>query len=490
MKLSISELSNILGAVPVNIPDPSLMIFAISSSSRTIEPGAAFVAVSGAASDGHDYADDAIKRGASLLVISRVEAAAGAAALLVPDTRKALSRLASLFAGDPSHQMTCVGITGTNGKTTINWMVHHIFRLLGLPSIRVGTLGTCAEGVIDRDEGLTTPNPISVHRDLAYALEHGVRHAVFEASSHALDQSRVDDVEFDVAVFTNLTRDHLDYHGDMETYFRAKERLFDLVASNLKNAKGAVINVDCPEGERLASKEGLNIISYGFSDAATLRIGNLVSTSQKMGFTLSASGKDYALETQFIGRHNAFNIAAALGSLLALGYSLDETVPLVAKVPQVPGRLQYIRGNDFDVFVDYAHTPDALENALSALKEVCRGKLWVLVGCGGDRDKGKRPQMAEIAQRMADGIVFTSDNPRTEDPDQILNDMISTGVKPDFLDADRRKAIQWIISHALKDDVVLVAGKGHEDYQVLGTTKIHLSDVEEVEKSLLRDKQK
>lgn len=485
MEITLNQLAALVSGELLNNGDSRPLITGVNSNSMLIDDGQAFVAIKGASSDGHCYTEDAENRGAAVLIVSDESSVRTKPAIVVKDTRVALSRLAAFFAGDPAAAMSVVGVTGTNGKTTINWMVHNLLLLLGRSSIRIGTLGTFSEGVLEKGEGLTTPDPITLHDDLRRAREAGVLTAVLEASSHSLEQHRVDDLQFDVGVYTNLTRDHLDYHGDMESYFLAKCRLFELLKNGSKRTRCGVVNIDCPYGKRLAEKySSLNLFTYGASDEARLRISNIKISSRETTFRLEFDGEKTEISTGFIGKHNVYNLAAAAGAMLSLSFPLNEILSSLNRIPQVPGRLQYIEAKDFDVFVDYAHTPDALVNALSALRAVTRGRLWVLIGCGGDRDRGKRPQMAEAAQRLADKTVFTSDNPRTEDPDQILNDMLSTGVKPDILSADRREAIRLMISQAEEGDVLLVAGKGHEDYQILGKEKIHFSDSEEVLQAL------
>lgn len=480
MKVQVRTLVNLLEAVPINGLSEDFVVEGVSAASAACRPGYVFAAARGVKADGHDFIEDAFSHGAALAVVSDASKIGNRPGLLVTDSRRALSRLADYFAGSPSRDLICVGVSGTNGKTTINWIIHNLFVALGKKSIRIGTLGTFSEGVIDRREGLTTPDAVRLHEDLALARSKGVQAAVMETSSHSLDQERVADIAFDAGVFTNLTRDHLDYHGDMENYFKAKNKLFALLAEGKKSTKIGVVNVDCPYGRRLLQFRGMDLISYGTSSHAMMRVQKIEGTSSSGSFVLSFQGASAAVQSRFIGRHNALNIAAAMGVCTGLGYSFNECLTALESVPQVPGRLEHLQGRGLDVFVDYAHTPDALENALGSLREVSTGKLWVVFGCGGDRDRGKRPQMAEIAARIADEVVVTSDNPRTEDPLQIINDIMSSGVKARIVDPDRRTAIREALLNAAPGDVVLIAGKGHEDYQILGTTKHHFSDSEEV----------
>lgn len=482
----IETIAKLLAAEAVNGVSANLQIDKVSARSASCSSGTLFVAVPGVKADGHDFIEDACSRGASCLVVSKASKLNGRPGLLVPDTRRALSLLAALFAGNPSASMTCIGVTGTNGKTTIHWILFYLLELLGRRPLRIGTLGAYSQGIIDRNEGLTTPDPVSVQQDIGFAKAHGADCIVMETSSHALDQHRVSDVHFDVGVFTNLTRDHLDYHGDMDSYFQAKLGLFTIIALNGKPVKAAVINIDCPYGRTIPEYENFQVLTYGTSPEAAIRVSDLTISSDASTFRLSFKGQSKIVHLSFIGRHNALNIAAAVGACIAIGHSFADIVEALPGVPQVPGRLEHISAQGLDIFVDYAHTPDALENTLMALREVTKERLWVVFGCGGDRDRGKRPQMAEIAARLADEVAVTSDNPRTEDPEKIIADILSSGVKPTLVDADRSKAIHEVIRRAGQGDVVLIAGKGHEDYQIIGTVKRHFSDVEEVADALER----
>jgi UDP-N-acetylmuramoyl-L-alanyl-D-glutamate--2,6-diaminopimelate ligase len=399
----------------------------------------------------------------------------------------ALSRLSALEAGDPSKKMQLVGITGTNGKTTTHWLIYHAYQTLAAPALRIGTLGAWADGCVNGPESLTTPDASLVQTYLAQALAAGVRFCVMEASSHALCQARVDHVYFDVGAFTNLTRDHLDYHGDMERYFEAKARLFDLIAAGPKSVRAAAVNLDDPYGLRLQEKIAalkLNDFSYGRDLRAAIKILSFAQTNLGSTLLLGYNNKRYELKSHFIGDHNASNLAAAFAGLLALGFNPGEIVAALAKAPPVPGRLEPVGNAKVGVYVDYAHTPDALEKALITLRPIVKRKLWVLFGCGGDRDRGKRPQMGSIAARLADGVVVTSDNPRTEDPQKIIDDILSSGIKPAVVEADRRIAIAKCIGLAQDGDVVLLAGKGHENYQIIGSAKLPFSDGVEAKRVL------
>jgi UDP-N-acetylmuramoyl-L-alanyl-D-glutamate--2,6-diaminopimelate ligase len=482
----------------------SLIARDIALSSRKVAPGTLFVAISGAKADGHAFLADAAARGAVAAVVqrdfSRSDAIPDRFPLLrVGNTKVALSLLSSARFQEPSSKLRTIGITGTNGKTTSNWLVFHLLNRLGHPSLRIGTLGTGFGEEMTAEGALTTPDAVDLHRLMAEAVTRKLKSCVMEVSSHALDQSRADHVEFDVAAFTNLTRDHLDYHGSMESYFRAKKQLFELLAASPKRTRVAVIGIDDPYGLELAQalkKDArLEVLTFGF-DGSCVDSGSINSDSairisdyrEDIGgsrLTLKFRGEQFAITSAFIGRHNAHNLATAFGCVVGLGIEPRLVAEQLASLPQVPGRLERVRDADPSVYVDYAHTPDALEKALSSLKEITPGKLWAVFGCGGDRDGGKRPLMADVAAALADRVVVTSDNPRTENPDAIIAQILSgkSGSlirESGIVEADRREAIQKTLRAAGPGDVVLIAGKGHEDYQIIGTTKHHFSDQEEV----------
>lgn len=462
-------------------------VAAVVASSEAPPPGALFAALKGTQRDGHDFVAAAIANGCVGALVGDRGVLGHAPGIVVADTRAAHSRLVAFLAGCPSEQMRVIGITGTNGKTTTNWLLYAALNQLGAPCIRLGTLGIRAEGVIDLPGALTTPDPAVVQTALKRALMARCTSAVLEVSSHALVQQRVDDVCFDVGVFTNLSRDHLDYHGSMEAYFAAKRRLFSLVATSPKRTRAAVVNLDDPAGKTLRgelSALGLGDFSYGFSADAPLRITAFSQSTAGSAVTVRWKGQEATISSRFVGRFNASNLAAACGALLALGVSLEAAVEALAAAPEVPGRLERVPDRERVVFVDYAHTPDALEKALTTLRELTPGNLWVVFGCGGDRDKGKRPAMGRVAAELADRVVVTSDNPRSEAPTAIIADILASGIAPTLVEVDRRAAIRGAIAGSRSGDVVLIAGKGHEDYQIIGAEKAHFSDVEEARAAL------
>ncbi|NLF24422.1 MAG: UDP-N-acetylmuramoyl-L-alanyl-D-glutamate--2,6-diaminopimelate ligase [Deltaproteobacteria bacterium] len=483
---SLSFLARYLGGElsPGDGADPLLSGVALSS--QEAAPGLLFLAVPGLRVDGHDFLDEAFKAGATAALVSKRELLKARPGIVVPDVRASQSRLAALFAGDPSRRMTVVGVTGTNGKTTIHWLLFHLLNKLGMPSMRVGTLGIEIPRV-SREASLTTPDALMLHRSLRLGLDNGMHAAVMEVSSHGLEQRRVDDICFDIAIFSNLTRDHLDYHGNFEAYFAAKERLFELISKQGKGPMAGVLNLDNTAGQQLAAKLktwGLTDFSFGSVPAARLCWSDFTQglNGSRMKFTVD--GKVYKICTPLVGRHNAENMAAVFSAALALGFDGQAIAESLYSLPQVPGRLEAVGGDNLGVYVDYAHTPNALENVLQALRPLTHGKLWVVFGCGGDRDRGKRPEMAEIACRLADQVVVTSDNPRTEDARAIIDEIVAGGRDFALVEPDRRSAISQAIAAASPGDVVLIAGKGHEDYQIIGTEKIHFSDQEEAAKAL------
>jgi len=482
---SLQELAEALGGELSDGKHAALEAGSLTCSSNEIEPGGLFVAIKGEKSDGHRFIEDAASRGA-VAFVGTERGASSLPSIIVSDSRVALSRLANLFFDSPSSRLKLVGVTGTNGKTTLCSLIYDLLLSLGSTPVRLGTLGVRAEGLFDEPGNLTTPDPITLNRYLSLALSSGVDSGAMEVSSHGLSQHRVDDIEFRVGVYTNLTRDHLDYHSDMESYYQAKFRLFALMAERSTGGT-AVINLDCSYGKRIVkdlSCSGLKIVTYGSAVEADVCITSFSQSVKGSSFAMNVSGVEHRVSVPFIGFHNALNISAACAAMMALGYDLDKVVSRLQVLPQVPGRLQAVEGRGFSVFVDYAHTPDALKNVLSTLKPLVQGKLWLVFGCGGDRDKGKRGEMGEVASAYADEIVVTSDNPRTEDPSTIV-DAVAAGVNGRcYKEVDRRLAIVQAVTSAGPEDIVLIAGKGHEDYQIIGTLKKHFSDVEEVEKAL------
>lgn len=461
----------------------AVSIVALSSQAEEVSPGALFVAIRGFKVDGHSFVDRAFERGAVGCVVEDPAALRGRPGIVVESSRRALSALAAAMHGEPSAALNVVGITGTNGKTTTNWIVYHVLNRLAGGCLRIGTLGSELLGRERLDGNLTSPDALTHQALMAKAVSAGAASCVMEVSSHALDQARVEDVQFDVGVFTNLTRDHLDYHQTFEHYFAAKKHLFELLAGGKKESKVAVVNRDDAHAGALlafAQEVGLRDSSFGFSGESAFRISEVTEINAGMEFRLYSreQGCSWKVQAPFIGLHNAENLAAAFAACVAMGLDPLAVVEALRDVPQVPGRLERVGSGEKRIFVDYAHTPDALERAINTVRASTTGALWVVFGCGGDRDRGKRSLMGKVAAQLADYVVITSDNPRTEEPLAIISDILGSGIKPAIVEADREAAIVRGIKEAGPRDTVLIAGKGHEDYQIIGSEKFPFSDQE------------
>ena len=474
---SIAELAEVLGIS--GDFDETRCSGRLTRDSRTVEAGDIFVAIAGGTSDGHEYITAALEQGAACVVYD-ADGTVPERGVKVTDSRIAWSQLSAWNFRYPAGGMHTVGVTGTNGKTTIQWIISQLLQELKGGVLRVGTLGAvCSSCGLD-EESLTTPDAFDLQRYCSLAVDSGTQFAVFEVSSHALCQHRVDTIPFNGAVFSNLSRDHLDYHETEEAYFAAKKKLFELCASHSGSDGYAVICTDTEEGRQLASEfEGeLRILRYGVDDNADYRITEFEQSFQGCRFQLVEGDRSFSIESSYIGLHNARNLAAGFAVLRAIGVSGIDIVTALKSATVVPGRLESVGTTARGVFVDYAHTPDALDNVLQYVKPLVSGRLLVLFGCGGDRDRGKRPQMAASADRWADIVCVSSDNPRTEDPQRIIDDILSEGLQPGMVEVDRRAAILKSLAMMEDGDVLVIAGKGHEDYQILGTEKIHFSDQE------------
>jgi len=462
--------ADLLVGAPAEGPAPG----AVGMDSRTVRPGMLYVAVRGSQADGHRFVADAVRRGATAVVVETSQQS-GVPEIVVRDGRRAALALGQAWFGHPGRRLTLVGVTGTNGKTTTTGLIRHLFNV-GQGAGSVGTLGAF-DGRGDPVEStagtLTTPGPIDLQATLADLAARGTTHVVMEASSHSLDQGRLDGLAFAAAVFTNLTRDHLDYHGTMQAYLTAKLRL-----SALLRLDGVeVVNLDDDAWSVMAPRS--RRVTFGLHPAADVRA---------TGIALDASGSRFRLEGRYgtaeaslplLGDFNVSNALAAAACGLGLGQPLVEVVRRLAASPQVPGRMERIAEVPCIVLRDYAHTPDALERALATLRPLSRGRLIVVFGCGGDRDRGKRPLMGRIAAEGADLAIATSDNPRTEDPDAIIDDIEQgMGGVPHLRLVDRLAAIHAALDEGRAGDTILLAGKGHETYQVLGTEKVPFDERE------------
>jgi UDP-N-acetylmuramoyl-L-alanyl-D-glutamate--2,6-diaminopimelate ligase len=446
----------------------------ISDDSRKVARGDLFIAVKGWSSDGHDFLDAASGRGAAVAMVEDPSRTT-LPSLVVREGRRAAALAAATTYGDPARNLRLLGVTGTNGKTTTTSVMRHLFDDGAGSSASIGTLGVLvgSEGeVLPGGSGLTTPGPVELQRILRELADRGVRTVAMEVSSHSLDQRRVDGLEFDVAVFTNLTRDHLDYHGTMENYLKAKARLLDY----LKAQGTAVINADAPEW--LTLKPRTRPLTFATRELADVRAQDIRYTSEGSEWHLATPRGSADVSLPLIGDINVENALAAAATAFALGQTPAAIASRLRTVPQVAGRLEIISTRP-TVLRDYAHTPDALERSLKTARAFTRGKLIVVFGCGGDRDKGKRPLMGRIAERDADCAIVTSDNPRTEDPDAIIDD-IEAGMRGSRHQrvTDRLSAIRRAIELAEDTDIVLLAGKGHETYQIRGTTSYPFDEKE------------
>ena len=466
------------------IGNPDEPISGIAYRSDAVNPGDAFCCIVGIKADGHSFAQDAIDRGARVLIVERkvyLADATDVTEVVVKDSRKAMARLASRFYGNPSEAFSLVGVTGTNGKTTTTFLVNHIAQVLGNKTGLIGTVGIEIDGE-HRPSSHTTPESPDLQKIFAMMRDEGCGVVSMEVSSHALDLERTWATKFAVTAFTNLTQDHLDYHKTFEAYFAAKARLF----SKDYPAK-RVINIDSTWGKELLKRSSTNediIITTGFDPSAQIHPIDVEYGAASTRVVLSVRGSQMEVTYPLVGRFNVENVMTAFGIALQLGYSASAIVEALRDVPAVPGRLQRVateHDGGVSIYVDYAHTPDALEKAIASVSALeTEGKTIVVFGCGGDRDSGKRPIMGRAAL-AADYAVVTSDNPRTEDPNAIIEDIVAgMGEGTDHFEVvpDRRDAIARAIAVANSGDAILIAGKGHEDYQIIGTEKHHFDDRE------------
>ncbi|KPJ61979.1 hypothetical protein AMK68_05475 [candidate division KD3-62 bacterium DG_56] len=462
-------------------------IHGIAYDSRKVAPGDLFACLPGTRTDGHRYIGEAVQRGAAALVVrpdgqAEVPSTSTASVVVVDDARQALAQIAAAYHDYPARRIALSGVTGTNGKTTITYLIDAVWRAAGRTTGVVGTLAYRIDDEI-HEAGYTTPESPDLQAVLAEMVAAGVSHTAMEVSSHALDQRRVDGCRFQVAVFTNLTRDHLDYHGDAENYLEAKLRLFidpELMPTTADRVN--VINADDPASKRFTAAARGRLITYSIVGPADVCATDLVVDGGGTRFTLESPWGSRTVSLRLLGRFNANNALAALAATLWEGIDLDAAVSGLEAVEPITGRFQRVGSARPCTVVDYAHTPDGLEQALRTAREIARGRVIVVFGCGGDRDAGKRPIMGEIGSRLADACVITSDNPRSEQPEAII-DQIVAGIDPDrrgtcIVEPDRRRAIEAAIAQADADDLVLIAGKGHETYQIFADRTIRFDDRE------------
>ncbi|GGE33939.1 UDP-N-acetylmuramoyl-L-alanyl-D-glutamate--2,6-diaminopimelate ligase [Halopseudomonas oceani] len=459
-------------------------IHSLTMDSRRVAPGDLFLAFPGLRYDGRDFIAEAVAAGASAVACEPghgVVEVVSVPVVEVPNLAQQVSALGDIFYGQPSAGMQVIGITGTNGKTSVSQMLAQALDLLGNRCGVIGTLGSGLAGALV-EHGMTTPNAIAVQSQLGVMRDEGATHVAMEVSSHALDQHRVAAVRFAVAVFTNLSRDHLDYHGTMAAYGDAKAKLFQ------RGLQAAVINLDDPFGRELAARCEAPVIGFSLSDpAAALYCRELVCDSLGLDAQLQVQGRDFALRSPLLGSFNLSNLLAVLGSLLALGVDAETALQQVAQLQPPAGRMQRLGGGNLPlVVVDYAHTPDALEKALTALHQHAAGRVVCIFGCGGDRDNGKRPMMARVAEQYAQAVVVTDDNPRTESSAQIIEQICRGAEHPQALTVipNRAQAIAETIAASQPGDVILLAGKGHENYQEIDGVRHPFSDIEQASLAL------
>lgn len=460
----------------VNLPDSDIRI---CCDSRSVQPGDVFVAVVGSGADGHDFISRAIASGARYIVCEKRHPQQTDVNIIeVANSAVSLGILAQAGYSRPGDKLINMAVTGTNGKTTVCYLVRSIIQAAGE---KCGVIGTIAYDTGDESENasLTTPGALEIARLTRKMVDSGTAYLAIEASSHALSQHRLSGIDFTAAAFTNLTGDHLDYHKTTKRYLDAKARLFH----NLKDEAMAVLNRQSEAAKDIGKQTRARKIWYAVDEAADISACVHSMNARKTCYTISLDGKKEHIETALTGIHNVSNQLAAAGLCFAAGFDIETIARGISDLSRVPGRLDPVDcGQNFTVLVDYAHTDDALINVLSTLRTICTGKLTVVFGCGGDRDKTKRPRMAQVAEEMADTVVVTSDNPRTENPDAIIEDICRGFMKPNAknitIAPDRKKAIATALTAAEKNDIVLIAGKGHEDYQIIADRKIHFDDRE------------
>ena len=444
--------------------------------SRLVKDGDVFIAVEGTVCDGHDFIDQAVANGAKYIVAQQPYHCKDAEVIIVADSAKAAALLAQASRGNPASQLTNLAITGTNGKTTVAYLVRSIIQNADEKCGLVGTI-IYDTGAASFEADLTTPDCLTIAKRQSQMLKASSKYMVIEASSHALYQERLAGINFKASAFTNLAGDHLDYHKTQAHYLAAKAKLFQALSADAT----AVLNKQSPEAKQITEKTDAGILWYAVDEPADITAHIESMNITETVFVLEYAGQSAVVKTPLLGRYNVTNHLAAAGLCLAVGFDLEAIATGLSVLKTIPGRLERIDWDgDFCVFIDYAHTEDALKSVLSTLKSLCKGKLSVVFGCGGDRDRTKRPRMARVAEQLADSVIVTSDNPRTERPEDIINQIITGFENPNSqkikIEPDRKKAIELALKAATKDDIVLIAGKGHETYQIIEKKKINFCD--------------
>jgi UDP-N-acetylmuramoyl-L-alanyl-D-glutamate--2,6-diaminopimelate ligase len=468
IKELVSKLSGILSINGSTNADITSIVY----DSRKAGKGSLFVAIKGMSADGHEFIPQALEKGAVAVIGERDLKLENAVYIRVASSRRALAQSSAWFYGYPARKLKLIGVTGTNGKTTTTYLVKAMLDEAGIKTGVIGTIGNWIGNKLLPAER-TTPESLELNQLFSQMLEEGVEYVAMEVSSHSLKLSRVDGIEFEVGIFTNLTQDHLDFHRTFEDYFNSKKKLFDF-------SRKAVINADDESGQKLIKLLDIPVTSYAIENKADLKAENVKITAGGVSYDLMVGSRRVPVSYRVPGRFSVYNSLAAIAAGLALGLSPDTMTKALEKVEGVPGRFEVVKsGQDFTVIVDYAHTPDGLENVLKTIKNFCTGRIITVFGCGGDRDKKKRPIMGKIASELSDYCIITSDNPRSEDPEAIIGE-IEKGITAGNYEIipDRKDAIKRAIEIAEKNDVVLIAGKGHENYQILKDKVIHFDDKE------------
>lgn len=474
---SIKELADLLDAKLVNLEN-DLLIKSACDSSSDVSENSIFIAVKGTSFDSHTVVSNAVDNGAIAALVADETYLNGLPGIVVENTRLAKSKIASILTGAPEKKLKILGITGTNGKSSTCWITANLLNFSGTKTLSIGTLGVKGPGV-EKELALTTPDSFELHDLFRDALKQGIQTVVMESSAHALTQYRVESVPYTGAVFSNLTHDHLDYFSDENSYFNAKQHLFDLLASN----GSAYINIDDKWGELLFEKlDCKNKKSISTNKSADLNFTILGADATGTHIELKVKNQSIKFKSPLIAEHNAYNLISSLALCTSIGLDLENLVEFLDDIPQIPGRLELATESP-STFVDYAHTPDALKHALVSLRKISPNKLWVVFGCGGDRDAKKRPVMGKLASELADFVVITSDNPRSEKPLEIIEQIKKGTTREVLVEPDRADAIRYAIKNADADDVILIAGKGHENYQIIGDKKNDFSDVNHAKQS-------
>ena len=486
LTLIIDKLINEIGQVQV-LGDDKKVITDVTADSRVVEKGSLFICLKGATVDGHKFLKMAVEKGAVAALVEDVpeEIPVGVTLLVVPDTRKAMEAVVPFFFDYPGKNMRMLGITGTNGKTTTTNIIRTVLRKAGY---KVGLIGTI--NIMIEDEAVeahnTTPDVVDLQKALFAMKNAGCDYVVMEVSSHALVLNRVAGCEYDCAVLSNITQDHLDFHKTLENYRDAKSLLFEGLANGSKENKNAVFNMDDASSEIIKARTKVNCLAYGKEHTNDIYPISFNVQAKEMQLKLATPVGEMDLNLKITGEFNVYNVMSAVACLLAEKIDKEIICEVLNGFDGVPGRFQLVEaGQPYTVIVDYAHTPDGLDNVLKTARSITKGKLWAIFGCGGDRDNKKRPIMGGIALELADKVVVTSDNPRTEDPEAIIDEIFTAlqevpAGKEVFRISDRREAIEYVLANAAADDVVMIAGKGHENYQILKDRTIHFDDREVV----------